>query len=354
MFHLALAAPLLVGRSIAQLTRARRDGCFAAAALYLSLASALVLWIGAFTYLDNLLRFHNPIYPIHTRLPFFGEVLGPTDPLREWTMPFFLTPGSLEKTVRSWYAPFPQLWPDVRSGGFGPLFAYLTFPALALCVPLLAGRRARAGAATALGLFALAVVVPDAAWPRFALAAPAAGIAAFSLLHASLHRTAFRRALSAAALALGLCGLWLGLPPMGPTLDDLRRAARLSHAERGEMQLSRWLWPPAAVRLRETELRSGDAIAYDGSAQFYSELWTRDLRNRAVFVRHPQDAGASGAEPSDPGLDADFLSALSREGAVWAAQRSSSYGARVLRRIGAQPLFTLPVSDCVMYRLPGR
>ena len=358
MFHLGLVLPLLLARAGLSIRRAgtaapvackaarvrRRSGQVAAAAL-------LVSWIGGFVYLRNWIIFDNPIYPMHTRIPFLGEVRGPTDPLVEWTQPFFRTKGTLGKMLHSWYVPFAALWPDVRTGGFGPLWRWVTLPALALAALLLLRRRARADAAAALGLLALSVVVPDPAWPRYVLAAPAAGIAAFALLHDALRPRLPRLGLSIAAAALGLIGLYQGLPPKGPGLAEVARAAQADPALRHSLQLVRWQWPQRAALLRETELREGDAIAYDESVAFPGELWTRDLRNRAVYLAHAQDVNSGGRQSIDPRLDADYLSRLHAINAVWAAVRGGGYAAHALIAAGATPLFACPVSDAVVYRL---
>ena len=352
MFQFSLVLPLVLGRACLSILRGhRRRFGVRRKSVQVAAAALVVSWIGGFVYLRNWIIFNNPIYPMHTRIPFFGEVAGPTDPLVEWTKPFFRTPGTLGQMLHSWIVPFAALWPDVRTGGFGPLWRWVTLPALSVAVLLLLRRRARADAATTLGLFVLAVVVPDPAWPRYVLAAPAAGIGAFALLHDVLRPRWLRLCLSLAAAAAGLSGLYQGLPPMGPGLADLSRAMHADPVLRHSLQLVRWQWPQPAALLRETELREGEAIAYDDSVSFSGELWTRDLRNRAVYLAHAQDQAGRDPRPIDPSLDADYLRRLRAANAVWAAVRSGGAAARALLASGATPLFACPVSDAVVYRL---
>ena len=350
LFHAVFLGPLLLVRTgVEARAELGRGGRLAPLAGEAVLALAALFWLGGgLVYARNALVWGNPAWPYVARLPLLGVALpGALDPAREWTRPFLLTPGSLAHLVRSWWTLPPLLWPDIRGGGYGPLFRWLTLPCTA-CVAVasvLPGRRREAAAVV--GLFALALSVPDAWWPRYALAAPAAALAALALVCSWVRGARAGRLLGAAAVALAVAGLaegWPGyhvLPLLGP-------AARRTHAERATLRCIDWLWPEAGARRRETELREGDAIAYDDGVYFLGELWARDLRNRALYLPHPADHRRRPPSPAD---DAAWLRALRARGAVWAAVARGSRAERALSSTGAEMLFELPRSSARMWRL---
>ena len=90
--------------------------------------------------------------------------------------------------VRSWYTvpPPSAMRPDVRVGGFGPLFRFCTLPCLLLVAMSSAFGRRVADGVSVLGLFLLALLVPDAWWPRFTLCAAAAALAALTLVQTAI------------------------------------------------------------------------------------------------------------------------------------------------------------------------
>ena len=98
-----------------------------------------------------------------------------------------------------------------------------------------------------------------------------------------------RRAFGAFAVTLAAAGLaegWPGLRVL-PLLPRLLRADRL---EQALVQPVHWVWTEEQCRMREYEMRAGDAIAFDDSVFFLADFWTVDLRNRVVFVAHALDA----------------------------------------------------------------
>lgn len=358
LFHLALAAPIIVFRAGGLVLEARRTGRLGRLTLEALALAGVVLWLSSPTYLHNLVAHHNPVWPIRTRVPWSGELLsGSIDRETEWTAPFFLTPGSLGEAVKSWYGPYPALWPDVRGGGWGPLFRWLGAPALALAALFAIGRPARREAFASLGLFVLAVLVPSAWWPRFVLGAPAAGLAALALLHGRLARAPLggwlSRGLSLAAVAVAVAGFLQGFPGLGPLADPAvrARAASAAHVERATLQVIGWMWPEESSRLREAELREGDVVAYDTSVDFLAELWTHDLRNRIDLASHAWD-DAGGRTPPSERDDVAYLTRLRELGAVWAAVRPGGRAEAILRAIGSVRLFVCGHSNAVMYRLP--
>ena len=350
LFHGAFLGPLFVARAaVAARAELARGGRLAPLAGEALLALGALFWLGGgLVYARNALVWGNPTWPYAARLPILGLALpGPLDPAREWTRPFFLTPGSLRQLVRSWWTLPPLLWPDIRGGGYGPLFRWLTLPCTGLAAAALFRRPQRREGAAILGLFALALAVPDAWWPRYALAAPAAALAALALVRSWIRGARAGRLLGAAAAALAVAGIaegWPGyhvLPLLGP-------AAQRTHAERATIRCIDWLWPEAAARRRETELREGDAIAYDGGVYFLGQLWARDLRNRALYLPHPADGRRRPPSPSD---DDAWMRTLRARGAVWAAVARGSRAEHALSASGAEMLFELPRSSARMWRL---
>ncbi len=351
LFHGLFLGPLFLGRAVFEVRAARRRGeplwPFVPEVL---LALATLFWLGGgLVYLRNALVWGNPTWPYAARLPLGIALPGPLDPEREWSRPFFLTPGSLAQLVRSWWTLPPLIWPDVRGGGFGPLFRWLTLPCTALVAVgvVLPGRRREAAAIV--GLFVAALVVPDAWWPRYALAAPAGALAALAFVRGRLGSPLAGRLVGAAAVALAVAGISEGWPGYH-VLNLLGPAAQRNHAERATIRSIDWLWPESGARRRETELRSGDAIAYDDGVYFLGELWARDLRNRVLYLPHPADQRAR-RQPPSAAEDAAWLARLRAEHAVWAAVGRHSRAEHALASVGAQPLFDVPRSAARVWRL---
>ncbi|MBZ4415361.1 hypothetical protein [Myxococcus sp. RHSTA-1-4] len=336
LFHLALLSPVLLVRLLLALKgepamRRRRLGQTA-------LAVVLLVWLGAPTYVENLARTGNPLWPARMRV-LGRELAGPIAVEKLGTPAFFREEGAFSKMVSNWFAPEGLYWPDVRERAFGWLFPYLLLPAL-LWVGLCGVFRERFLRLSLLLLAGLAVLVPAAWWGRFTLGLPAAGLVALAVLHRQLRTPYLQTLLAAAAAFLSVASYakasvgyqvlpTLGRPEVAGVSDDDRLRARMN-----------WLWPGEAVRLREQELKPGDVVAYDSSTSFLGEYWTWDLRNRVEYVSHQGDSAA-------------YLRKLRALRPRWVSVRRDSPAERLLLgQSGAfQRLFACPASDAVMYRV---
>lgn len=348
VFHAGLIAPLFIGRAVLE---ARRDKSTLRPLMIESVALVpLAFWLGGgLVYLHNLRMHANPIWPIETT--FLGiQLPGAINSRQEWVPPFFTAPGSFERMIRSWYELPSTLWPDVRGGGYGPLYRWLTLPCgLLVLANLIQGRDLRRGFAV-FGLFALSLLVPDPWWPRFTLCAAAAALGALLIVSQRLRSLWMQRALSLAALVLACAGIVEGWPGLYP-LRSLNRALHTPHLARSLLQPVEWLWTEEMCRLREHDLHEGEAIAFDDSIFFLADLWTTDLRNRVVSVQHPADGEHQTAPPS-PQADAAFLERLRSEHAVWAAVRPGQNAERALLAAGGKRLFVTPRYGAAVIRLP--
>ncbi|MFP2924825.1 hypothetical protein ACLESO_06335 [Pyxidicoccus sp. 3LG] len=337
LFHLVLLAPLLLVRLVFALwaepgVRGRRLG-------QVGLALVLLVWLGAPTYVENLVRTGNPLWP--ARMTVLGrELPGPIAAADISGPPaFFGAPGAFEKMVSNWTAPEGLYWPDVRERAYGWLFPYLLLPALLWVSVTGVFSRERFFRLSLPLLAVLAVLVPSAWWGRFTLALPAAGLVAFAVVHRQLRTPYLQVPLS--AVAAFLCVASYAKASVGyqvlPTVGE--RAVAVSDGERLRARMN-WLWPMDAVRLREKELQPGDVVAYDSATSFLGEYWTRDLRNRVEYVEHG-------------GNDRAYLDRLRALKPRWVSVRKNSAAeALLLSKKGAfEKLFPCPISDAVMYRV---
>jgi hypothetical protein len=337
LLHGALLAPVVLVRLGLALrkepgARVRRLGQVALGAL-------LLAWLGAPTYVENLARTGNPLWPARM------EVLG-------WELPgpiaaediagppaFFGAPGAFMEMVDNWTAPEGLYWPDVRERAFGWLFPFLLLPALLWVSAVAVFRRGQRYWLWLPVLAGVTVVVPAAWWGRFTLGLPAAGLVAFAVLHrqvrtpyAQVPLSALAAFLSVASYAKASVGYQvlptLGTPAVAGLSDDARLREKMG-----------WLWPAEAARLREEDLRPGDVVAYDSATFFLGEYWTRDLRNRVEYVEHEGD-------------DADYLRRLRALGPRWVSVRKDGPAeALLLERKGAfEKVFASRESDAVVYR----
>jgi hypothetical protein len=336
LFHLALLSPVLLVRGVLALRAepgARRKRLGQAA-----LATVLLVWLGAPTYVENLARTGNPLWP--ARMQVLGhELAGPIAAEELGTPAFFGEPDAFWLMVSNWFAPEGLYWPDVRERAFGWLFPYLLLPAL-LWVGLTGLFRERFPRLSLLLLAGLAVLVPAAWWGRFTLGLPAAGLVALAVLHRELRTPYARTVLSAVAAFLSVASYakasvgYQVLPTLGRPA-----AASVSDEDRLRDRMN-WLWPPWAVRLRERELRPGDVVVYDSATSFLGEYWTRDLRNRVEYLEHEGDSAA-------------YLRELRALRPRWVSVRAGGPAERLLleRSSTFQRLFACPVSHAVMYRV---
>ena len=348
LFHAGLLAPLFLARCLIE--RRRDRGALSKVLLELTLLVPLAFWLGGgLVYLHNWRAHGNPVWPIETRV--LGiDLPGPINAAQAWVPPFFQAPGSFLRLLRSWYELPSTIWPDVRGGGFGPLYRWLSMPCGILVLANFLQGRDLARSASVLGLFALALLVPDPWWPRFTLCAAAAALGALLLVWQRLRSIWVRRALSLAALGLACAGIVEGWPGLYP-LRFVEQALKTPHLARSLIQPADWLWTEEMCRLREHDLREGEAIAFDDSIFFMSDLWTTDLRNRVIYLQHPAD-GEHQSAPWSPAQDAHYLERLRAERAAWAAVRPGQHAERALLAAGGQKLFLTPRYQAAIIRTP--
>jgi hypothetical protein len=401
LFHLVLLSPLILWRVGAELRHA--PGKRAALVRELLGAVALCLALGAFTYARNLVRFHNPFWPVKVVAPIFGELNGTEDPhTMAWPPAFFGgSPGAVVHMLRQWYTPSGNYYPDVREGPFGVLFAWLTFPCYLLVALFAPFDKRRWQLFAVLGMGVLAVLVPVAWWGRYTLGMPAAalisvavvsdvmgtrrfrvavGVLALLALGVTWGHDAFFSALNQAgaqagelsqfAVGWGVLGFALvlvleGLLPVrgrrallsawaaGLTVASYAAAvqgyrslptpfADVATREGDERRLrgeAHWLWPYEFARYRDEILKPGDVVTYDSATAFLAEYWTPDLRNRVEYV--------------DPaGNDTAFFNRLHALRPVLVSVRRNSSAERTMHERSDlfRPLFDVPVGEARMYQ----
>lgn len=241
-----------------------------------ALACVLVLVLGAEAYLTNLVRHHNPTWPVRIdvgplHLPGVSSV---NDLLTSGQGAPHLT-GHL-RMLRSWLTLSPPPIFDMRIGGFGPPFVLALVPAL-----LVLWTRRR----SALPVLALAALVaPDPAIARYTLAFPGV-VLALGAVWVGQRAWSARAGLAIGAVAaFNVVVAWPGFPGEGPPLGSY---LQLSWADReGAVGPD---WQTAHLDAVRDELVPGDAAACDGSFEFPYLLWRPDLGNRVRRITTPAD-----------------------------------------------------------------
>ncbi len=334
-------APWLLARIAIEIHR-RRAHCFVTsinvALSFLALAS-----VGLFKYIQNAIHTGNPFYPYHARIPLIGlELAGPMDSDRFDGDPgvyIFQGMSVAKRVVLSWFSTEAVYWPDVRIGGFGPLFAWILLPAfVAMLLSMFWLRRTKA-AVPILMLFFLPLALPAAWWPRYILATSIAGLLALAFFH-SVFRQRWIRLVLSVLLVIGTgFGFYRALSKAeGPGWKELRTAFSSSPVQRATLQLVHWQWPTSWALLKEEELRQGDGVAYDDGIAFPAELFSADYRTRVIYL------------PSE-GNPAVYLQKLREFNVKWVAVMAGSPAERAVRAEGGQYLFTPYLSSSNIYRL---
>lgn len=343
LFHLALWSPWIIARAVVELRETpagRRLACFGDMVASASLGPVLGMW----KHLQNYLHTGNPMYPFDVKVRSLGlHFPGPSDPAREYgadpgeSPTFFGARNALKDLVTSWYDSNPFYSPDVRSGGFGPVFRWLLlFAVVALALDLLRGRNWRKGAIPLL-LFVEALQVPVPYMTRFILSAGCASLVAFSIVYSQIRPKLPRVLLAAALVALTWHGWREGYRGFIVHPRYWERARDASVAERAALQIDVFLWPTQWGLARERELRAGDVLAYDESVHFLQDLFNHDYSNRVVFV-----------SSRDP---ARFLSRVRALRAKWVGVAHGSPAAQAVADAGGRLLFVAPFSNMAVYRL---
>ncbi len=349
-FHLLMLAPWVVARGAVELRDARGERARLVGDMGLSVLALMA--VGSFKYFQNLWKTGNPLWAFKVKLPLLGtELPGQFDPAgfygaKPGESPlFFGSAEAFKQLLRSWYVDVPVFWPDVRTGGFGPVFAWLLVP----CVVLLALELVRPGRwrvhLPILALFAAALSVQAAWWPRFVVGAATAGLVALGVVHGRLRWRPLRWGLSLAFLGLTAFTFWQGASAQVRQVDlfnyagHFRTVLRASPEERATLRVVPWLWPTKWAQLKERELKAGDVVVYDQSVRFLAELFTRDYRTRVEYVPSGGDLGA-------------YLARIDELKPRWVGVKMGSAEELALFKRGAKFLFQAPGSGMVMYRMP--
>ena len=250
---------------------------------WLAVIAAASATMGTFTYISNLFRYGNPVWPVAVSVgPFQFAGLDPAGPMYV---------QGLEEGIARWPGPLRLLLSlvsepryyiyDMRLGGFGPVVQLLVVSlpvviAVKIWKSWSLGRKASVVATvkktTALLLGPIVVVVstmflPMAQWPRFSLAVPAAVLVAAACL---LERAAPQRR----ALGLSLVAV-VSLIGLGRALPGFTGGEGASASIDGAPQLWNSL---------KATLAPGETIAYDHSFGLPGLLWRRDGATRVAYL----------------------------------------------------------------------
>lgn len=306
----------------------------------------LILGLGCARYLINVMVHGTAFWPFWMNLPFLGRTEGLIDPgpinlSRSGSSgAFFGAPNSIGYMIYSWYHDDSALWPDVRSGGFGPVFRWLLLPCLGLLAIDVLRRRPNATRALVLIIaFILALVVPMPWWPRYTLAAGGLSLVAIAgVLSARSRGTWIISSLLVGMLALGWATTLRNLlrdvheyrwPAL---LHQVRKAAP---ADRERVQATTWLWPPQFIDARDAQFADGGVLLFDESGDFPSEFFAVGLRNSPRFT--------SGQDP------AYFVAELQKHRACWAIVAQDSKTETELKKRGMRLLFHAPRTNGQVY-----
>ncbi|MBX7114264.1 MAG: hypothetical protein K1X64_07995 [Myxococcaceae bacterium] len=339
-FHLVLLSPLIAARWGWLYWRAKGSRL----RLTAGLLGNLLLWavLGLQTLGRNVMESGNPFYPAQLTVPLFGwKLQGPLNEAAIAGPPaFFGAPGALGNLIRLWTTPSVNPFPDIREGPFGALFPYILAPCLLWLLLSAPWSKKRWPYLSLPALAVLAVLVPASWWGRFVLAAPAAGLVAFCIVHQQLKWLTARYLLSAITATVAVWGYshdllgYRHIPPLFPSKDELAQVDARMRAEFG------WLLPADLIAKREAEFKEGEVWAYDNSVGFMGDYWTHDGRNRAVYVKHA-------------GNDEAYLSELRKMPVRWVSVAPGSPEERsLLSKPGAfQRVAMQPMSSTAIYRV---
>lgn len=290
-------------------------------------ACAAVVVLGAETYLVNVARHHNPIWPIKL-------ALGPIHLPGMYTVQELLSSGAAAphltgptplRVIRSWLTLIPPTTFDMRMGGFGPVFL------CALPLALWALWKKRDAAWVILVVAGLAA--PDPAIARYTLGFPSLVLAlGASRLPSGIGGASRLAGWSLAALSLfNLVVAFPGFSGEGPPLYAY---ARMSWAQRqGATGPDRQTKDLVALR---DALPADSAILYDRSFEFAYLLWRPDMANHVERIPDDADAGTLEIMFSDPRVHVVVIADPAPQAAALAH--------------GFSPLFHCETDTCTVYQ----
>jgi hypothetical protein len=300
---------------------------------------ALVLALGAGTYIRNGIHTGNPVWPAGN-LPFGIHLPSPRTPAVD--RPPFGGENDLTATWRSWTEPKPLWLVDTRSGGFGRGFLYFLLPLGLLGLGVLTVRALRSRAGWMLWppllLLASAWLNPYRWWARFTFGFPAVAILGAAVLLALLPRRWLREG---ATLCLGVAMVVCAWPAragfFGPRLpasawwDQMVLAWHRTPDQRATPVFEHWT--PAQLSDRDQLIQPGEAAIYDDSVYFVYPLWRPDWKSRVLYLPLDRDPAA-------------WLASLQSERVRWAQVRRGSMAERTLSRAGWSFAWSCPVDPC--------
>lgn len=244
----------------------------------LPVAAALVVLFGAESYVDNLVRHHNPVWPIRVDL---GPIhlWGPNS-MREVLASGANAPhltGPLPwRMVRSLVAMTSPPAFDMRVGGFGPV--------VVCALPLAAWWLARRRSAVVWVAVGSTLLCPDPAIARYVLAFPAVVLAAAAACLAPVASRAPARLTAALLLVavLGAAQLVYAAPGLSGEGPPLSAYASMSDAERALSVGADG--PPTAVAAARARVAPGEAFAFDRNMDLCDLAWDERQSYRVLFL----------------------------------------------------------------------
>lgn len=247
---------------------------------YRGLAFAVValLALGAESYVDNLVRHHNPIWPVQVDL---GPIHLPgTEPMQKLLGSGAAAPrahgGLILRTLHSWSTVGGLPAFDMRLGGLGPVFL-ASIPLAALSV----ARRRGEALVGALAAFAAALASPDPSVARYVLAVPALSLAfaAPALGRAAPLPRAAALGVASLTAALLLVRAADGLTGEGPAL-----LSYLSMPEQERAIAVGADGPPWPIVHAVERLEPGEIAVFDTTFDLPHLAWPSDLSSHARRV----------------------------------------------------------------------
>jgi hypothetical protein len=247
----------------------------------LALATLALLLFGAESYVVNVLRHHNPIWPVEVNLgPIHLPGLKP--------MSYLLESGAAAPRLQGHWGPLRVFaaWAtldappafDMRYGGLGLVFL------AALPFAIVAAWRQRSLVLVA--VVAASLASPDPAVPRYIFAFPGLvlALAASILSTATQPARAIALAGVAAAAVVGLVGAYPGLSGEGPPLHAYLKLP-VSERERAVGADG----PPIAYLDAHARVLPYESVAFDNSIDLPYLAWPPDHSHRALFISDPGD-----------------------------------------------------------------
>ena len=247
-------------------------------------AIGVIVVLGAGSYLANIMRHGNPIWPVKLRL---GPLVLPgTYDMQELLDSGALVPRLhgfvLWRVVRSWVSLDAPPMFDMHYGGLGLAFL------VALPLALRTAIRRREGILVLLALATLAS--PDPAVPRYILAFPGLVLAlGAASLPSDVRLRRLGYAVATLATALLLHRAYPALAGEGPPLADY---ARMNPIERERAVGADG--PPRDFRDALARLGPGEGTAFDASFHLPYLAWPDDLSHASTRI--PDDVDRAGAE----------------------------------------------------------